>query len=134
LKNTWLVPERGNALQNSSRYWAVGVHIFRPRLFVNLGETDMSKSKIITSTAFTVTAPEEVLELPWKGNYAADAELFEAVSRYVRSEPDLQKAYLAERHCHKLGCGEELPEAPDQETLDWLKQQHQDWLDYSECF
>ncbi len=94
----------------------------------------MLKAKIVTPTTFTVTSPEDVLTLPWRGNYAADAELFEACNRYVREEPDLLKAYAAERHVHKLGCGEELPETPDQETLDWLKQQHQDWLDYPECF
>ena len=68
-----------------------------------------------------ITSPEQVAQLPWGGNYALDAGLFEAVDRYTRKEPDVMKAYQAERLASKLGMGEELPEIPSDSDLEYLK-------------
>ncbi len=75
-----------------------------------------------------ITDPEQIPKLPWGGNFAADADLHEAVSEYVRREADPYKAYRAEYHANWHGCGERIRETPNVDDLEYVRTCHQDYL------
>jgi len=57
-----------------------------------------------------VTCPEDVAKLPWSGNYADDAPLFDLVNAYIKSESDKAKRYAADAAASLYGMGQECPE------------------------
>jgi hypothetical protein len=57
-----------------------------------------------------VTCPEDVAKLPWGGNFADDAALFELVDAYLASEPDRAKRYAADCAASLYGMGEKCPD------------------------
>ncbi len=71
-----------------------------------------------------ITHPDQIPTLPWKGNFRDDQRLFNAVNKYIRSEPDPYKAYAAERHAHKYGMGMILPAKPSKSALGYTKSQY----------
>jgi hypothetical protein len=50
--------------------------------------------------------PEDIIKLPWAGNYADDAVLFDLVDKYIQNEPELIKRQRADQLASIYGMGE----------------------------
>lgn len=67
----------------------------------------------------TINTPDDIAALPWAGNYADDAPLFELINEYIRREPDLAKRQQAEVHANWYGCGERVS-CEGLDPRDWM--------------
>ena len=72
-----------------------------------------------THTHANITDPEQVASLPWRGNYAGDRHLFDAVERYVRAEANDEKRHRAVYLAQLYGMGVDEP-VGNQEVLEFL--------------
>lgn len=70
------------------------------------------------SPEMKINEPADIARLPWVGNFADDAPLFEFCDDYIRSEPDLAKRQRASELASLHGCGEEYECPPDYDPLE----------------
>lgn len=69
------------------------------------------------STEMKINEPDDIARLPWRGNFADDAALFEFCDDYIRSEPELAKRQRASELASLHGCGEECTCPADYDPL-----------------
>jgi hypothetical protein len=62
--------------------------------------------------------PEDIKTLPWLGNYAADAWLFDLIEEFIMKEPDLHRRQLADQLASEYGMGIECEIDPSYDPAD----------------
>lgn len=60
-----------------------------------------------------ITCPDDVVRLPWAGNFRDDAKLFGAVDSYIQREPNLRKRQEADWLASVHGMGADCEIDPD---------------------
>lgn len=73
-----------------------------------------------------VTKPDDVKNLGWAGNYAADAHRFDLVNDYIRQEPDLLKRQQADVYASIYGMGAYCEVDPNYDPQEALRDTDRD--------